>query len=249
MKSGIVISLVTFAGLSVLASPQKKIDFQPEVKMSVSELLSLPSENRLLVAKSRGTGFLPELEKIAFTKNEEFDRRWKALTLSAQIRGVKSEVLLKKALQAPEWFMRNAALLAYQEILPQKTKLVAEDLLKDKALVVRSAAVQVLSSSMDASVRELFWSELESPKNFRKKQSLYIRSQILASLAEDPLSRELPLFVKHLQENDSRLHGPSIIALERLTSKSFGKKADAIDKKRNLWIKWAASKPSSTLLQ
>ena len=250
MKTQLLINTCfILSAFAASASAPQKIDYQPEIKLTAGELLSLPAENRLLVAKNRGTGVIAELEKIAFSKQEDFDRRWKALTLSAQILGAKSEAMLKKSLRAPEWFMRNAALLAYKEILPKKSRAVAEDLLKDKALVVRSAAVQVLASSMDSNVRELFWSELENPKNFRKKQSLYIRSQILATLAEEPLSRETPLFVKHLQENDQRLHAPSIVALEKLTSKSFGRKNDGLDKKRDLWIKWAASKPSSTLLQ
>ncbi|MFN7727672.1 MAG: HEAT repeat domain-containing protein [Bdellovibrio sp.] len=237
--------LVVSLALPAFAAKNPVLDYRPEVKMTVQELLSLPAENRVLVAKGRGGQFAKELETMAFSQDEEYGTRWKALTLTAQIQGPKSEKILAKALKAPEWYMRNAAILAYREVLPRQALGAARSLLSDKALVVRSAAVNVLGKKLEQNDRELLWDALTAKMNFRKKQSLYIRGQILAVLANDPLEREMPLFLKHLQEDDRRLHSSAIIALERMTSSKLGKNKDSIDQKRDLWIKWAKNKGPS----
>jgi hypothetical protein len=216
------------------------LDYSPDVNMSVEELLSMPAGNRAQVAKQRGNEFVPQLNEIAFSKEEDYRVRWKALILSVQIQGVRAEKTLDKALASSEWYMRNAAILAYQEVLPAKAKYHAQDLLADKALVVRSAAVEVLSKSLsDDGVRETLWDQMGQRRNFRKNQSLFIRGQILKALSEDPLQKELPLFVKHLRENDIRMHVPAIQALERITARKFGKNSDTLGKRRDLWMKWA----------
>jgi hypothetical protein len=244
MKALLATTAVLGMSLPSLAAVSGGVaNYRPEVQMTVEELLSMPGDNRAEVAKKRGGEFLSQLEKLAFSKDEDYRTRWKSLSLVAQIQGPKSEKILKKALKAPEWYMRNAALLAYQSVLPQKANEVAEQLLQDKALVVRSAAVGVLGKSTDSSARESLWSELSNPKNFRKKQSLFIRGQILAVLAQEPLEKEVPLFLKHLNESDSRLHASAIVALEKVTARKFGKKNDSIGEKRELWIKWAKNAP------
>jgi len=237
-SSWLVAGVLTFFASAAVAATHN-VDYQPDIKLNIDELLSLPAENRREIAKSRGQEILPQLEAKAFAKDEDYGTRWKALILSAQIQGPKAEKTLKKAVNAPEWYMRNAALLAYQDVLPQSSRFVARNLLADKALVVRSAAVNVLAQKTSAEERELLWEEMTSKRNFRKKQSLFIRGQILTALAQAPVERELPLFVGCLKENDTSLHSPAILALEKITAKSLGKKNDSIDKKRELWLKWA----------
>lgn len=238
-------ALILGLATPLMAANKPSIDYRPEVKMSIDELLSLPAENRVEVGKTRGQNFAQELEKMAFNKDQQYGVRWKALILSAQIQGPKSEKLLEKAIKAPEWYMRNAAVLAYMDVLPRKAAAVARGLLNDKALVVRSAAVGVLGKKMDESDRELLWEALSSKLNYRKTQSLFIRPQILAVLANDPLEREMPLFLKHLRENDVKMHSSAIVALERVTARKFGKNKDSVDQKRDLWIQWAKAKGTS----
>lgn len=238
-------ALILGLATPLMAANKPSIDYRPEVKMSIDELLSLPAENRVEVGKTRGQNFAQELEKMAFNKDQQYGVRWKALILSAQIQGPKSEKLLEKAIKAPEWYMRNAAVLAYMDVLPRKASAVARGLLNDKALVVRSAAVGVLGKKMDESDRELLWEALSSKLNYRKTQSLFIRPQILAVLANDPLEREMPLFLKHLRENDVKMHSSAIVALERVTARKFGKNKDSVDQKRDLWIQWAKAKGTS----
>lgn len=211
------------------------------LKISVDEILSLPGGNRLLVAASRAKDLLPELEKIAFSKERDYNERWKAVVLYTQLAGPEAHLLLSKSLKSSEWFMRNAALVAYQEVLPGRAANVARELLTDKALVVRSAAIQVLEMHMSSEVRELLWAEIDQPRNFRKKQSLWTRPQILEILAKNPNDRELPLYVASLREKDERMHAPAIVALEQITQKKLAPHLKDLVAKRELWLKWVKS--------
>lgn len=244
----ILIALLAVGSLAH-AAKRPQLNYAPEVKMTAQELLSLPPENRMAVARGRGVEFSKDLEKIAFAKTEDYGTRWKALTLVAQLKGAQSETLLQKALKSPEWYMRNAALVAYQEVLPKRSRTVAGELLNDKALVVRSAAVSALGPSMgEEAVRESLWEQLSSSANFRKKQSLFIRGQILEALAQNPREKEMPLFIKHLGEEDARLHAPAVAALEKVTARKMGKKNDTLAQKRDLWMKWAKAQDSTVRL-
>lgn len=219
------------------------------VALSVEEVLSMPAANRVEVAKLRKKELIPPLDKIAFSDRADFQTRWSALVLLAQIQGAGAEKTLEKAINHKEWFLRNAALLTYPSVLPKKANAVAIRMLEDKALVIRSAAIEVLEHQMDAEAREALWTELDHPRNFRKKQSLWIRPQILQVLAKDPTSREMPLFLNHLRDKDSKLHPHSIQALERITRQTLGNSKTSLEERRDLWIKWARNTKAEMALQ
>lgn len=222
--------------------------YPEKVKLSVAEILSLPGENRLAVAQGRKSELAKPLEETIFNRNAEFGLRWKAVMLLAQLEKAKAIGVLDKALQSKEWFLRNAALLAYADAAPERASSIAAKMLEDKALVIRSAAVDVLSRNLDSQTREVLWNEIDQPHNFRKKQSLWIRPQILKALAESPQPRELSLFLSHLREKDERMHSHAIRALERVTNEIRGKSITPLAEKRGLWLKWAqASKAEGTL--
>lgn len=159
------------------------------------------------------------LREIAFSEKYKMADRWKALTLLTHIDREKAFPLLEKALVSKEWYMRNAGLVGIEHLNPLEAKKAARKLLKDKALVVRSAAVQVLAKDFVTSDRGLLWEQLYDKKNFRKGQSLWIRSQVLAVLALEPGSLELPLFLQYVNEKDQSVQTASVVALERITKR------------------------------
>lgn len=217
-----------------------------QVKLSLAEILTLPGENRMAVAQTRQGEILQPLEDLIFNKEADFGLRWKAVILLGQLQKIKAMKTLDRALKSSEWFVRNAALIAYSEAIPEKANAVAIELLKDKALVVRSAAIDVLGRNLEGETRETLWNELDQAHNFRKKQSLWIRPQILKALSQQPEQRELPLFVSHLKDADSRMHPHAIRGLERITKEIKGPSSISIGEKRDLWLKWASA--SSTTL-
>ena len=160
----------------------------------LAEVLSLPEPLRNSQVKGRETELYPKMIGIAFSKKQSVEIRWKALTMAAYLKKQKAVPDLKKALVSNEWFMRNAALISLQSVSKTEGRVAAESLLTDKALVVRSAAVDVLAADMDGPIRELFWQAMNSKNNFRGNQSLWIREQLLGHLAKNPEISEKTLF-------------------------------------------------------
>ncbi len=243
--AGIFATLILFGFSAQAAIPPQSVNALSEAY----DVLSLPEGNQKQVAQTKADLLYPALIRISRSDAETMQTRWKALTLASALKSEQVLPELELSLQAPEWFMRNAALLSLEKYHPKRAKTAAVALLKDKALVVRSAAVQVLAKQMDAKTRDLFWEELNSPKNFRRKQSLWIRSQMLSSLAQNPESHETAMFLKSLQESDVKIQASAVKAMEKLTKSTLGAKKDlAIGAKRELWIKWAKARSNGTTL-
>jgi HEAT repeat protein len=239
----ILASLLSCSMSSMAAIPPQSVNALSEAY----DVLSLPEGNQQQVAKHKGELLYPALIRISRSDAETMQTRWKALSLASSLKPEQVLPELELSLQSPEWFMRNAALLSLEKYHPAKAKTAAQRLLKDKALVVRSAAVQVLAKQMDAKIRDLFWEELNSPQNFRRKQSLWVRAEMISSLAEKPEAHETGMFVRNLKDSDKRIQASSVRAMEKLTKSTLGTAKMATAEKSELWIKWAKARPSGTL--
>lgn len=225
--------------------------FQAQAAISTSSALEILSEptmekRELSVAEKKSESY-PSLIKVAFSEEHSIPMRWKALTLAAKINPQGAKVDLDRALKSKEWFMRNAALTAVKTTQPERINEVVPTLLKDKALVVRSAAVGALYPKLEPKMRDLLWSELNASYNFRKGQSLWVRGQIVEKLAGLPEKKEYPLFGNALKGSDEKLHASAIQALETITQRKFGTTKSTVSEKRNLWIDFVNKNPKLKL--
>lgn len=203
------------------------------------DLLNLPGENRRAAMQGLSATEFDRLKDVAFTENQTMRIRWAALVSIAEADPKKALPHLLKASRDKQWFMRNASLVALAETQPLKAEAVAKELLQDKALVVRSAAVEVMKKYMSAENRDLLWSELEQKYNYRNNASLWIRPQIVALLAQKPSDHEKTLFVRLLQDKDSRIHLASVRGLEKLTGVRLGDEKTVPEKMVSLWRDYA----------
>lgn len=225
MKTKMVLTSLLVAGLS---SSAFAVGVSPSSSTlsSALEVLKLPGENRRMVVQGQqGTKYYDSFISMAFNEEQPMSVRWRALMAAAESRGEKSTKDLLKAGAHKQWFMRNAALIALSEVNPEEGRKLAQKLLKDKALVVRSAAVDSLQKNTSLEVRELLWEELNQKYNFKKSQSLWIRHQIVEILAQKPLDRETQTFAQLLSDKDERLHMPAVRGLEKLTGVRLGGEA------------------------
>lgn len=190
---------------------------------STMEVLKLPVENRKVVIHSHGSKHYKNFILVAFNEAQPMVLRWRALTAAAEARGSEATEDLLKAGSHKEWYMRNAALVALSEVNPSRGEQLARKLLKDKALVVRSAAVEALGKNLSAESRDLLWEELNQNYNFKNTESLWIRKQIAGALAKKPLNREAKLFVQLLSDKDPSVQIPAVLGLEKLTGVKLGK--------------------------
>lgn len=214
----------------VCASPQKVL---------IDELLNLPSENRKLAAFERRQEISADLRLYVHNRKLPMATRWKALMLLTEISPKEAIADLQKSAQSPDWYMRNASLVGLESISPERAQQLAHELIADKALVVRSAAVGVLAKDLGPSNRNLFWSEFDKKYNFRAENSLWIRGQILGALAQKPLDEEAPIFMRLLKDKDSHVRLASVQALEKLHGVRLGNENSTASQKVALWIDYS----------
>ena len=215
-----VLSMSAFASAAIPDRATMKGKMLPDSDLTLEELLLLPEPNRLALSIGKNE-FYPLLIEKAFDEKAGMDLRWKSLTLAAAIRKQGSEPDMMKAASHKSWFMRNAALLAIQSYSPKAAEQLALKLLNDNALVVRSAAVSVLTKSTDQQVRNRLWAEFHDQKNVRNKQNLWIKEQILKHLAAYPQQQELSIFKKLAEDQDvkfKKIASNSLKNLERPSS-------------------------------
>ncbi len=193
------------------AIPRQKIVQEPVLKA----LKSAPPQ-RLQVIRQQGKGGIRQLRTIAFNQKLPVDSRWKALTTLARIADKESLPDLERAVQSPDWFMRDAALQSLEKVSPEQAKRWARLLTSDPALVVRTSAVNVLKHLNDRDSSDMLWEKLYSAQNYRGTQSLWVRRHIVETLSNFAKKGEEGKFKKILTDKDKSLHKPALVALVKI---------------------------------
>lgn len=206
-------------------------------KAAIEETLKLPAKNRASILKTASSGVYSEMREIAFSKNYPMSLRWRAVMGMAEARKGKALPELLLAADDNEWFIRNAALIALTHAAPTQAVQTAKKLLLDKALVVRSAAVEVIQVDLNLGNRDLLWEQLENRINFKREQSLWIRPQIVEALAKEPRSNEVRMFARLLHDQDLKIQEFAIKGLENATGKKIGSGKISRSKLVALWIR------------
>jgi HEAT repeat protein len=202
MRSGIVFLVLLLA--QMLGQTGNAAPWRPSAE-SVMAMLKLPLNERMSVLKEQPESVYSTLIEIKNLKQQPMALRWKALTTAALLNKKRAVTDLEKASHESEWFIRNAAMVAMVEVSSVQGLKVARRLASDPALVVRSAAIDLLGQSSDASDRQKLWTELDASYNKRAGQSLWIRKQIVDILSKKPLMHEKQKFQKLQSEPDFKL--------------------------------------------
>jgi hypothetical protein len=124
------------------------------------------------------------MEADVFSEVVSFQDRWNLVSEVAEMKSPKqAEAFLMKCLDSNKWFLQSAALKQMKNRNPELSIYYAERLLKtSKALVVRSEAVEILSSLGGPDHTKALWSALKQQKNFMGSKSLWIRPQIVKTI-------------------------------------------------------------------
>jgi len=214
---------------------------------ATKEALAMPFAGRLEALENQGAQGYRNLMSIMFDEKMPMATRWRAVTAAGRIGGKESVPELERALKRPEWFMRNAGLVALAKIDRKAAIQWARKLASDRALVVRAAAVETLADLHDTESAGLLWEKLYAKENFRHQQSLFIRRRIVEALAMfKPVGAE-GKFIRVLGDSDENLHPLAILALERLTNNPLGTSKDTLAFKRERWRKWWAERAQARL--
>ncbi|MFN3453860.1 MAG: HEAT repeat domain-containing protein [Pseudobdellovibrio sp.] len=184
------------------------------------------------IAEKELLGFTDQLSRAKNTALP-MTHRWEALIKASELADGKEIKQVLEFAEHKDWFMRNALLVALDKMGTDLVYEKAKLMVSDKALVVRSAAVDILTRLENYETRQLLIKELNKEYNFVGKKSLWIRSQIMKNLVKKPNSTEKQLFAKLLFDQDKEISSMSIMALEKINNIKFeeGKKAE-------LWKKY-----------
>jgi hypothetical protein len=162
--------------------------------------------------------------EIASNPKMKMNARWSSLISSADLATSDDMLEIQKFTQSKEWYLRNAALLALRKINYNAAEIEARKLLSDKALVVRSAAVEIIAERMSDDNKRMLVEEIDKGYNFNKSSSLWIRKQILEKVAKVATERDRALFVKNLFDKDKRISELCANTLEKVTGKKISRK-------------------------
>jgi hypothetical protein len=181
-----------------------------------TDLKSALAQNRLSEVKQMGAEGYRGLQTISQSISEPMEQRWRATLAMAKIGHKESLVDLEQFLKSPTWYMRSASLLGMALVDSQLSQQKAKELLnRDPALLVRASALQVLSQKKEMD-REFLWKELHNPINFRRGQSLSIRTSILQLLSKHPLAEEKEKFALLAKDSHPEIKKISKDVLVRL---------------------------------
>ncbi len=194
----------------------------------IIQVLSLPSKNRnsvfnkLLSSKSKDKNIYNHVREAAFDGQLDLNIRWRAVMGMAQLRGAESWDDLVKAAHHKDWFLRNAALISMHRVSPTSVKPWAKEMLKDSALVVRTAAVEMIDQLRAIDMKNDLWQAINDKQNFRKGQSLWIRPIIARTLYNFTRVNDSKVqWYKLLDDNDLVIKNIASLAIKRIEGQSI----------------------------
>lgn len=191
------------------------LSFASIKQSSINEILRLPYENAKLLINEKSE-YYQDLKDIAFDSSEKMNLRWAAIQMMAFTKKNAAMNDLITLSSKKEWFLKSASLLAMNSLNNKIAIEHAKKLIQNKALVVRSTAVDILAQNPENLDREVFWQELEASYNYRRGQSLWIRPQIVKALAMYPLEREQIKFKDLVKDKDEKVRLFAHQALENI---------------------------------
>ncbi len=232
---GLLFSILLGGSLGVEAAVPPNAAMSTEYT-SIIESLQLPRKNRLVNLAKRPL-ILEHLHQLALDEKQSLKIRWRAITAMGEMAPLKSQPYLEKLLVRKEWFLRNAAMIGISHSDRPTVIKWAGELMNDRSLMVRTAAVQAIKKVKGVELQDLLWEKINSKENFHKGKSLWIRKYIadaLASFAEMEKGED-DKFMKLLLDEDKRLHPFAIRGLSKATGKSVAPDKP-LEQRRLAWI-------------
>ena len=171
--------------------------------------------------------------KIALNNQAPMSQRWIAVMNSFDVASENEMKELFQLFDHKDWYIRNASLLAIEKKDKLKAEQFAIKSIKDRALVVRSAAAEILIKLDNDGAMKTLKEEINQPYNFRGQQSLWIRGQMMGYLMTKSETLDRDFFVLALFDKDSQIAEMGMQALEKKTDYKIDEKDSR--KKLSLW--------------
>lgn len=203
---------------------------------SPESLLERPIDQRVSAFKNLKDHGYKFLSETAFNKRESLQTRWRALTTMGRLDPAMFAKEIDRALVSPEWFMRNAALIALLSGERPKAVEWSLKLLKDPALIVRTQAVRNLIALNARESESELWAVLYDRRNFKGRESLWIRAHAAEALAKFAGPGRAKNFERLLLDADTRLHKWAVAGLENATGLRLSDRTEPVEVRRQKWL-------------
>lgn len=219
----------------------KPIELTPSQEVTATAL-RLPLEQRIDALKIRGDKSLKDLKAIARNEQAPLSLRWKSVTALGRVFPIESKDLLLSLTKNKEWYLRNASLIALKAAYRPFALKAARQMLKDKSLVVRTAAVQTIEEIGSREELRVLWSALNDPKNFRKGKSLWIRAHIMRAIAKNVGAGDEVKLAQFVNDKDPQVQLWSLYGLEKASGTRKQNKGLSLAQRKQKWTAWASKK-------
>lgn len=200
----------------------------------VITILRLPMKERMMRLHDI-PGIRDQLKALAFNRQQALDVRWRSITALGNLSAKSYRWELEEALKSPEWFMRNAALIAIQHDDRDFAIRWSKQLLKDPALVVRTQAIKNLMD-LKASAKEEVWAALFAKSNFRNSKSLWVRNYMVQAMVEWASRADEKRFLRLLMDQDPSIQKWAILGLEKSTGLRLSNPDEPIALQKRKWL-------------
>jgi HEAT repeat protein len=147
---------------------------------------------------------------------------------------------LVKGLEDPLFLVRLASIQALSETAHPEIASGLRIRISDKAMVVRTAAVDAVARFKDRESVPILIDELMEKRNFHRGQGLWIRNHIVDALGEIGDESAAPTLVKVLKEENLEIRERACGALGRLFPAAPPAKEATLESCDAKWIAWFA---------
>lgn len=223
---------------------------EPTLKDQVSTILkqstgktSFEGEFQTLI--NLGPKIVPEIISCFNDSSRQWENRFVCAQVLGHFESSQSYEALKKGTQDQLFLIRLAALKGLQKHTHPETAKLIENLLSDKALVVRSEAATILGLRRETRSIERLSQELFEPRNFHREKSLWSREEIIRAFGQIGSSLAVPTLIKTLQEQESNIRQAACQALSQIEPEASVEKAVG-DKCWESWMKWDQCQKNET---
>lgn len=192
-----------------------------EKEIRSSQNLSNPDFwNKL--SQKHGNAAFHAAQKIANADTTPDAMRWRCLFGAARVAGKNALPWLDQMAHHKHWLIRDASLKAMAALGATESKESLERALKDKALVVRTTAVDAIGHLTLRASGPVLVEALFDPINYRGEKALWIHKHILFTIEKLQYREASPRLVELLEtRKDPELRSHLIVALEKLNGRNF----------------------------
>ena len=181
----------------------------------LKQALELPLHRRNQFFQKRPHYFV-YLKHIFQAQESSPAMKWQALMSMTRLDPQKARPLIDQALNSSDWFLKNAGLIALEIIQPESAVRKAAQFLDHPALMLRTASVELIRRRKAEQYKDVLWTQLGSPQNFKNGKSLWVRYTIAQTLSEFSDFKDQDLFLALLEDADPRIHSIALRTLQRL---------------------------------